>query len=111
MSRTTSTKVFQHYWKTKKKVPTPTTTSFDSPVRVSISFGTTVPPPAIPPAPAIAAPVVVPPENPGLNPTVAPRRVLQPPEHLTAQILDSSEESDESVEPTGALRRSERMQN
>ena len=95
----------------KNQVPTPTTTNFDSPVRVSISFGTTVLPPAILPAPAIAAPVVVPPENQGLNPTVAPGRVLTPPEHLTAQIPDSSEKSDESVEPTGALRRSERIQN
>ena len=63
------------------QVPTPTTTNFDSLVRVSISFGTAVQPPA----PANAAPVVLPPENPGLNPTVAPRRVLTPPEHLTAQ--------------------------
>ena len=89
------------------QVPSSTTTNFDSPVRVSISFGTIVQPSA----PAFAAAVVVPPENPGLNPTLAPIRLLTPPEHLRqTQTPDSSEESDESVEPTEPFRRSERKQ-
>ena len=58
----------------------------------------------------MAAPAVVPSENPGNNPTVMPRRVLTPPQHLTAQSPDSSEESNESVEPIAPLRRSERLQ-
>ena len=58
----------------------------------------------------MAAPAVVPSENPGTNPTVATRRVLTPPEHLTAQISDLSEESIESVGPIAPLRRSERFQ-
>ena len=84
--------------------------NFDSSVRVSISLGTAVKPPTKAPTPAMAVPAVKPPEKLGTNPTVASRRVLTPPEHLTAQIPDSSEESDESLEPIAPLRRSERLQ-
>ena len=94
----------------KLNVHTTAPKNFDNSVRVSISLGTTVQPPTIVPAPAMAAPAVVPSENPGNNPAVAPRRVLTPPEHLTAQLPDWSEESDESVGPIAPLRRSERLQ-
>ena len=93
------------------------TTNFGSPVRVSISFGTTQQPPAAP-APAVPAPIAIPALAGGIpqpnprdrEPIVAPRRVLTPPDNLTAQIPDSSEESDEYVEPIHPLRRSERIQ-
>ena len=58
----------------------------------------------------MAPPAKVPPENPGTNPTVAPTQILTPPKQLTAQIPDSSEESNEYVEPMAPLRRSERLQ-
>ena len=93
----------------KHNVHTTVPKNFDSPVRVSISLGTTLQPPTIAPAPDMAAPAVVPSENPGTSPTVTPRRVLTPPEHLTAQSPDSSEKSDESVDPIAPLRRSERF--
>ena len=103
-------------WETQLHTTVPK--NFDSPVRISISFGTTAQPPtlpATPPAPPIAAPAIaVQPQVPSRNieaaPIVHPRRILTPPDHLTARIPDSCEDSDEYVEPTQPLGRSERLQ-
>ena len=80
------------------------------PVRVSISFG--VQPQQPPPAeetidqpdtaPETEEPVTIP-HAQGLE---QPRRMLTPPQYLTAQLPDSSEESDKYVELTTAPRRS-----
>ena len=95
----------------KDQVPPPATTNFDSSVRVSISFGRTLQPPGIATAPAMAGLAAVLPENSGTNPMVAPRWVLTPPEHLTAQILDPLEETNEFGEPFLKLWRPARLQN
>ena len=71
-------------------------TNFGSPVRVSISFETTPQQAAVP---AVIALVPVPPliqqnNAPEPGPIVPPRRVSTPPYYLTAQLPESSEESD-----------------
>ena len=111
-SRITLTKASPHYWRMRNT--TYTQQSLKT-LRVpseflSISLVTTVQPPTIAPAPAMAAPAVVPSEDPRNNPTVAPIQVLSPPKHVTAQNPNSSEESAESVEPIAPLRRSEKVQ-
>ena len=102
----------------KHKVHTTVTKNFDSPVRVSTSVRTTGQPPtlpAIPPTPPIAAPAVaVQPQAPTRNleaaPIVPPRRLLIPADHRAAKIVDSSEDSNEYVEPTEPLRQSKKLQ-
>ena len=92
----------------EKKIP-----NFDSPVRVSISFGVQ---PQQPPAEEtvdqsevateMEEPLAIP-QAPRLE---QPRRIRTPPPYLTAQLLESSEESDDYVELTTAPRLSTRIQ-
>ena len=92
----------------EKKIP-----NLDSPVRVSISFG------AQPPQP-LPAQIVNQPDGAAVTAEPAsihqapraeqPRRILTPPPYLTAQLPDSSEESDEYAENNTAPRRSTRIQ-
>ena len=90
------------------------TPNFDSPVRVSIHFGVQPqqPQPAEqivnqPDAAAAAAEPLTIPQVPRLE---QPRKILTLPPYLTAQLLYSSEESDEYEETKTAPRRSTRIQ-
>ena len=84
------------------------------PVRVSISFGVQhqEPPPAEETvdqpdtAPELEEPLTI----PHAQKLEQPRRILTPPQYVTAQLPDSSEESDKYVENTAAPRRSIRIQ-
>ena len=84
------------------------------PVRVSISFG--VQPQQPPPAeekvdqPDTAPETEEPLTIPHARRLEQPRRILTPPQYHTAQLLDSSEESDKYVEVTTAPRCSIRIQ-
>ena len=95
-------------------VPDKKTPNFDSPVRVSISFGVQ---PQQPPAaeetvdqPEVAPEMEEPLTIPQAQRLEQPRRILTPPPYLTAQLPESSEESDEYVQFTTAPRRSTRIQ-
>ena len=92
----------------EKKIP-----NLDSPGRVSISFGAQPPQPL--PAQIVnqpdAAAVTAEPASIHQAPRAEqPRRILTPPAYLTAQLPDSSEESDEYAENNTAPRRSARIQ-
>ena len=89
-------------------VPAKTTPKFDSPVRVSISLCVR---PQQPPLlteeqvnqPDSALVVTEPLTIPQAQKLEQPKRIHTPPQSLTAQIPDSSEESDENVETHAAV--------
>ena len=93
--------------------PEKKTANLDGPVRVSISFGVQPqqPLPAKivnqPDTAAVTAERLIIHQAPGAE---QPKRILTPPSYLTAQLPDSSEESDEYVENNTSPGRSRRKQ-